>query len=173
MFRYPPRLLSRLEIDPHADVASEKPGKGRKLELVDCTEQAKVIYHSLESGNTISTSTILLKECFRKPPKLRYRRIQPWLIDHVISESTHLYAGSEHADTFQIFHDDLTAWWEPAAQSYIAGKGFKDRQLRSLGPTIKGTRHEGKLQESLRRSVGAWIALASRICRILLGCTQR
>jgi hypothetical protein len=67
------------------------------------------------------------------------------LIDHVISESTRLYAGSEHADTFQIFHDGLTAWWEPAAQDYIAKKGFKDRQLRSLGPTNKGTRYEGKL----------------------------
>jgi hypothetical protein len=65
------RVLSTLEIDPHADVASEKPGKGRHSEIVDCTEQAKFIYHALESGNTISTTTVLINAYFRKPKRLK------------------------------------------------------------------------------------------------------
>lgn len=67
------------------------------------------------------------------------------LIDHVISESTRLYAGTERASTFWIFHDGLTAWWEPAAQAYIASKGFKDRQLRCIGSTNADNRYAGKL----------------------------
>jgi hypothetical protein len=134
-------LLSRLETDPHADVASETPGKGRKLEFVDCTEQAKIIFHSLESGNTISTSTILLNEYFWKPPTLKYRRIQPWLIDHVISESTRLYAGFEHADTFQIFHDGLTA----RGTILPCREGVQGSPTAQSRPNNQGTRYEGKL----------------------------
>jgi hypothetical protein len=66
------------------------------------------------------------------------------LIDHVISESTRLYAGTDVAGTFCIFHDGLTAWWEPEAQAYIKDKGFQDRQLRSLGTTNSGNRYKGK-----------------------------
>jgi hypothetical protein len=66
------------------------------------------------------------------------------LIDHVISESTRLYAGTDVANSFCIFHDGLTAWWEPQAQAYIKDKGFLHRQLCSLGTTNSGNRYKGK-----------------------------
>ena len=67
------------------------------------------------------------------------------LIDHVIAESTRMYAGTKFAKTFFIFHDGLTAWWEPEAQAYIKKLNFQDRQLRSLPPTNAGTRYAFKL----------------------------
>ena len=66
------------------------------------------------------------------------------LIDHVISQSKALYAGTEFADSFYIFHDGLTAWWEPSAQAYIASLGFQDRQLRCIDPTNADNRYKGK-----------------------------
>ena len=47
--------------------------------------------------------------------------------------------------TRTIFHDGLTAWWTPEAKSYIEVNGFKDRQLRCIGETSKGSRYQGKL----------------------------
>ena len=67
------------------------------------------------------------------------------LIDHVIAESTRMYAGTKFANTFSIFHDGLTAWWEPEAQAYIKKLNFQHRQLRSLPPTNAGTRYAFKL----------------------------
>jgi hypothetical protein len=67
------------------------------------------------------------------------------LIDHVIDESTTMYAGTECAETFFIYHDALTAWWEEKAQRHIASRGFKNRQIRSFSPTNDGTRYELKL----------------------------
>jgi hypothetical protein len=32
-------------------------------------------------------------------------------IDHLIAENIKLYAGTEHALAFHIFHDGLTVWW--------------------------------------------------------------
>jgi hypothetical protein len=52
---------------------------------------------------------------------------------------------SATADTFIIFHDALSQWWEVEAQQYIKAKGFRDRQLRCLRNTNKGNRYEGKL----------------------------
>eukprot|EP01034_Spumella_vulgaris_P034523 gene34523-42580_t len=67
------------------------------------------------------------------------------LIDHVITESTAIYANTEYADNFLIFHDALSQWWEDEAQEYIAQRGFRDRQVRCFGDTNAGTRYEGKL----------------------------
>ena len=70
------------------------------------------------------------------------------LIDHAIDESRRIYAGTEWADSFYIFHDGLTAWWEPEAQAYIAERGFANRQLRCLDPTNAtgvAKRYKGKL----------------------------
>jgi hypothetical protein len=67
------------------------------------------------------------------------------LIDHVISESRELFKGKNHQDTFLIFHDGLVMWWTPEAQTYIESLGFKDRQLRCLGDTNKGTRYHFKV----------------------------
>jgi hypothetical protein len=55
------------------------------------------------------------------------------IILHVILESTKIYANTPFADTFLIFHDGLSAWWESEAQQFIADQGFKDRQLRCVG----------------------------------------
>ena len=53
-----------------------------------------------------------------------------------------MYAGTEHALTFHIFHDGLTVWWTPEAQAYIASKGFAKIQMQCLGATNRGTRYE-------------------------------
>jgi hypothetical protein len=67
------------------------------------------------------------------------------LIDHVIAESTRMYANTPHAADFIIFHDGLSQWWEKEAQEYIREKGFGDRQLRCLGQTNAGNRYAGKV----------------------------
>ena len=67
------------------------------------------------------------------------------IIDHVISESNKVYAGTEHEGTFLIFHDALLQWWEDPAQEYLHSKGFLLRQIQNLDPTNKGTRYAGKL----------------------------
>lgn len=67
------------------------------------------------------------------------------LIDHVLAQSTAMYAGTALADKFIVFHDALSAWWTPEAQAYIKSKGFEHRQLRCLPPTCVGTRYANKL----------------------------
>ena len=57
------------------------------------------------------------------------------LIDHAITQSDAIYAGTEWELTYMLFHDGLTAWWEPEAQAYLASRGFAHRQLRCLDPT--------------------------------------
>ena len=57
------------------------------------------------------------------------------LIDHVITESSAIYEGTEHANTFRIFHDGLSMWWDKDAQDYIRERGFYDRQLKAKDPT--------------------------------------
>ena len=36
------------------------------------------------------------------------------LMSHVIAESTKIYKDTIHADSFMIFHDGLSQWWEPS-----------------------------------------------------------
>ncbi|KAJ1412691.1 hypothetical protein B484DRAFT_467833, partial [Ochromonadaceae sp. CCMP2298] len=67
------------------------------------------------------------------------------IIDHVISESKRMYAGTSCQDTFIIFHDGLKQWWEKEAQAYIREKGFGDRQLRAVGKTNEGTIYHNKV----------------------------
>ena len=67
------------------------------------------------------------------------------LIDHVIDESSIIYYGTESYDSFLIFHDGLSAWWEKEAQDYIETRGFKDRQLCCRDPTNVGNRYRNKL----------------------------
>ena len=62
------------------------------------------------------------------------------LMDHVIEESIKIYADTDQRDTFLIFHDGLSAWWEGEAQTYLAEQGFAHRQLRALGDTYARTR---------------------------------
>jgi hypothetical protein len=66
-------------------------------------------------------------------------------MDWIVQESKQVYANTIHAESFHIFHDGLSAWWEKEAQEYLSTLGFKDRQLRCLGETNAGTRYEGKV----------------------------
>ena len=45
-----------------------------------------------------------------------------------------------------MFHDHLSAWWEAAAQKYLADRGFADRQIRAWGDTNSDfARYHGSL----------------------------
>ena len=65
-------------------------------------------------------------------------------MDHVIRESTKAFANTPHWDSFSIFHDGLSAWWEADAQAHIASLGFANRQMRNTVAN-KGTRYEHKI----------------------------
>ena len=67
------------------------------------------------------------------------------IMDHVISESKKVYAGTPQEHDFKIFHDGLSQWWEADAQKHMHEKGFKERQLQAEGDTNKGTRYEAKV----------------------------
>lgn len=68
------------------------------------------------------------------------------IMDHVVAESTKAYANTPEANTFMLFHDGLSTWWEKEAQDHMATLGFRDRQITSIGTTNKGsTYYEGKL----------------------------
>jgi hypothetical protein len=67
------------------------------------------------------------------------------IIDHVITESTAVYADTDKADTFLIYHDALSLWWSKEAQQYIESQGFGSRQLKCLTPTNDGGRYANKL----------------------------
>jgi hypothetical protein len=57
------------------------------------------------------------------------------LMQHAIDEGDRLFEDTEYADTWWLFHDHLSAWWEKEAQEYLAERGFRDRQLRAWGET--------------------------------------
>ena len=66
------------------------------------------------------------------------------IMDHVVQESTKAFKGSTHEHNFFIYHDALSAWWEPEAQKHMKELGFADRQIRSLDPEMP-KRYRGKL----------------------------
>ena len=52
-------------------------------------------------------------------------------MDHIVAESKRVFADTPYADSFVLFHDALTQWWEKEAQEYLRdelGIGT-DRQL--------------------------------------------
>lgn len=59
-------------------------------------------------------------------------------MEHVIDRSTEAYANTPYWSSFMIFHDGLSAWWEPDAQKYTEDRGFKNRQFRNTAAN-KGT----------------------------------
>ena len=59
------------------------------------------------------------------------------LVDHVINEGNRLFADTRFANTWVIYHDALSQWWEKSTQEYIASRGFKDRQWKSNAETDK------------------------------------
>ncbi|KAJ1424247.1 hypothetical protein B484DRAFT_464846 [Ochromonadaceae sp. CCMP2298] len=65
------------------------------------------------------------------------------VIDHVISESKCMYAGTSCEDTFIIFHYGLKQWWEKEAQAYIREKGYPRRF--GMGTPPRGLEDHGTL----------------------------
>jgi hypothetical protein len=63
------------------------------------------------------------------------------IMDYVIDSLTEMYAGTDHADDFVIFHDALSQWWEAGAQKHMEKRGFKDRQVRCLGDVNRDNRY--------------------------------
>jgi len=59
------------------------------------------------------------------------------LIDHMVSESNKLYKATKYENTFFIFHDALSTYFEFAAQQYINSIGFHNRIVRCYGDTNK------------------------------------
>lgn len=82
-------------------------------------------------------------------PKLVGMKCVTELMDSVVAEFTRLFAGTPYADTFVLFHDALTEWWEADAQQYLLethGIG-PTRQLCCQGETndLVAKRYVGKL----------------------------
>ena len=68
------------------------------------------------------------------------------LMDHAISEGNRLFAGTQYADTWILYHDHLSAWWEAEAQAYLDERGFMDRQVRAFGETnVEFSRYHNSL----------------------------
>lgn len=56
-----------------------------------------------------------------------------------------MYEGTPQHNTFIIFHDGLKQWWEKGAQEHMSTLGFRNRQLRCLEDSNRGTIYEEKL----------------------------
>jgi hypothetical protein len=52
-------------------------------------------------------------------PKVRPNKSVKQLMDHVISEGTRIFADSNCAHTWMIYHDHLKIWWEKETQAYL------------------------------------------------------
>ena len=63
------------------------------------------------------------------------------LIDHMITESKKIYAGTDTEDHFLMFQDALSQWNEAKAQLYIKTRhpGFVNRFINPVGTTCAGT----------------------------------
>ena len=57
------------------------------------------------------------------------------LVAHTIAEGNRLYAGTRWANSWVVYHDALSAWWDPGAQALMRKLGMADRQVRARGPT--------------------------------------
>ena len=58
------------------------------------------------------------------------------IMDHVVSESKNMYFGTDVYDTFVIYHDGLSQWWESESQAYLENvHHFKNRQVKCYGNT--------------------------------------
>eukprot|EP00966_Prymnesium_polylepis_P263272 6081105-Prymnesium_polylepis.1 len=58
-------------------------------------------------------------------------------MDHAIAQAqgNELFKDTEFKDSWWLFHDALSTWWEMEAQEYLEERGFRDRQLRAWGET--------------------------------------
>jgi hypothetical protein len=57
------------------------------------------------------------------------------LVAHTVSEGNRLYKGTKWENSWVIYHDALSAWWDPAAQGLLKKLGMQERQIRAWGPT--------------------------------------
>ena len=57
------------------------------------------------------------------------------LVAHTIAEGNRLYAGTRWANSWVVYHDALSVWWDPGAQALMRKLGMADRQVRARGPT--------------------------------------
>jgi hypothetical protein len=57
------------------------------------------------------------------------------LIAHTVSEGNRMYKGTPWENTWVMYHDALSQWWDPAAQGLLAKLGMAKRQIRAWGPT--------------------------------------
>ena len=71
--------------------------------------------------------------------------------DHLVAEGDRLFADTPYANTWVIYHDALSQWWEKGTQAHLLALGFPpSRQMCCQGKTNQGTkddpnRYEGKL----------------------------
>jgi len=68
------------------------------------------------------------------------------IMDHVIEQGNNIYQNTDVANTFLVFHDGLTQWWEKESQQYLNDvHNFRNRQLRCYGDTNMKTRYHNKV----------------------------
>ena len=69
-----------------------------------------------------------------------------YLIDHMITESKKIYAGTDMEDRFMMLHDALSQWYEAEAQLYIKTRhpGFMNH-IKPVGTTCAGTIYHDKI----------------------------
>jgi hypothetical protein len=68
------------------------------------------------------------------------------MMAHTIKIGNAHYADTPWAESWMIYHDHLSQWWEAGAQAWLAKRGFKDRQVRIRdGVPAIAKRYQGKL----------------------------
>ena len=68
------------------------------------------------------------------------------IMDHVCAATDEFQKGTRWEGTSIIYHDALSAWFEPAAQAHMASLGYgPERQMLCRGLTNFGTRYWMKL----------------------------
>ena len=58
------------------------------------------------------------------------------LIAHTVSEGNRLYKGTPWENSWVMYHDALSAWWDPGAQALVKKLGMEKRQILARGPTV-------------------------------------
>ena len=69
------------------------------------------------------------EEELKKAVDKKHRNIND-IIDWAIDEGNRLFAGTDRADDWVIWHDALSAWFSEGAQAHLAYRGFYHRQVR-------------------------------------------
>ena len=83
-------------------------------------------------------------------------------MDHIVAESKRAFADTPYADTFVLFHDALTQWWEKEAQDYL-------RDVLGIGPErqlhiYEGDEETGADERVAKRYVGKLVGDRPELC---------